>query len=185
MTEAEPLLDHGCTTTITMAPPVLPHRRMFPSHRALPHQVHDERQSAAKDLAGDNGRWQTFPSGHARVCARHSGRSAACVRLTFPGMIDEPGSFFGISNSAKPARGPHDISLMSKDPNACLEARGDFRSRTLLFIEEKNSGALRRRNADGAMVSRQTELLTGYITNHEMNWLEIPARAERLRGFAL
>jgi hypothetical protein len=56
-------------------------------------------------------------------------------------MIDEPGSFFGISNSAKPARGLHDMSLMSNDPKACLEARGDFRSRTLLFIEDKNSGA--------------------------------------------
>src|SRR5215469_13154186 len=36
-----------------------------------------------------------------------------CVGLTLPGMIDEPGSFDGIVNSAKPARGPHDIRRMS------------------------------------------------------------------------
>ena len=35
------------------------------------------------------------------------------VGLTLPGMIDEPGSFSGISSSAKPARGPHDIRRMS------------------------------------------------------------------------
>src|SRR5215475_13372951 len=35
------------------------------------------------------------------------------VGLTLPGMIDEPGSFSGISNSANPARGPHDIRRMS------------------------------------------------------------------------
>ena len=40
-------------------------------------------------------------------------RRPACVGLTLPGMIEEPGSFSGMSNSAKPARGPQDISLMS------------------------------------------------------------------------
>jgi hypothetical protein len=35
------------------------------------------------------------------------------VGLTFPGMIEEPGSFSGISSSANPARGPQDISRMS------------------------------------------------------------------------
>ena len=41
---------------------------------------------------------QTFPDGV----------TSHCVGLTFPGMIDEPGSFSGITSSAKPARGPHD-----------------------------------------------------------------------------
>jgi hypothetical protein len=35
------------------------------------------------------------------------------VGLTLPGMIEEPGSFSGISNSANPARGPQDIRRMS------------------------------------------------------------------------
>src|SRR5207245_2596513 len=33
-------------------------------------------------------------------------RASHWVGLIFPGMIDEPGSFSGILNSAKPARGP-------------------------------------------------------------------------------
>src|SRR5580698_4300786 len=39
--------------------------------------------------------------------------ASAWVGFTLPGMIDEPGSFAGITNSAKPARGPQDISRMS------------------------------------------------------------------------
>ena len=39
--------------------------------------------------------------------------ASACVGLTLPGMMDDPGSFSGIRSSAKPARGPHDISRMS------------------------------------------------------------------------
>ena len=39
--------------------------------------------------------------------------ASAWVGLTLPGMIDEPGSFSGIFSSAKPARGPQDISRMS------------------------------------------------------------------------
>ena len=40
-------------------------------------------------------------------------------------MIDEPGSFFGISNSAKPARGPHDMSLMSLANRGISEPTGE------------------------------------------------------------
>ena len=32
--------------------------------------------------------------------------ASACVGLTLPGMIDEPGSFSGMRSSANPARGP-------------------------------------------------------------------------------
>jgi transposase-like protein len=39
--------------------------------------------------------------------------ASAWVGFTLPGMIDEPGSLAGITNSAKPARGPQDISRMS------------------------------------------------------------------------
>src|SRR5258708_35935055 len=39
--------------------------------------------------------------------------ASACVGLTLPGMMDDPGSFAGMVNSAEPARGPHDISRMS------------------------------------------------------------------------
>ncbi len=35
------------------------------------------------------------------------------VGFTLPGMIDEPGSFSGSSNSPKPVRGPEPNSLMS------------------------------------------------------------------------
>ena len=38
--------------------------------------------------------------------------ASAWVGLTLPVMIEEPGSFSGIYNSLKPARGPHDISRM-------------------------------------------------------------------------
>src|SRR5208283_1365937 len=40
-------------------------------------------------------------------------RASHCVGLTLPGMIDEPGSFSGISSSANPARGPQDIKRIS------------------------------------------------------------------------
>jgi hypothetical protein len=36
-----------------------------------------------------------------------------CVGLTLPGMIEEPGSFAGITNSEMPARGPQDKNRMS------------------------------------------------------------------------
>jgi hypothetical protein len=39
--------------------------------------------------------------------------ASAWVGFTLPGMIEEPGSFSGICSSAKPARGPQDISRMS------------------------------------------------------------------------
>ena len=39
--------------------------------------------------------------------------ASAWVGFTLPGMIDEPGSFAGITNSANPARGPQDIKRMS------------------------------------------------------------------------
>jgi len=35
-------------------------------------------------------------------------------------MIEDPGSFSGIFNSAKPARGPHDIRLIASGPRAGL-----------------------------------------------------------------
>src|SRR5437588_12314664 len=35
------------------------------------------------------------------------------IEGTLPGMIEEPGSFSGIDNSANPARGPQDIRRMS------------------------------------------------------------------------
>src|SRR5262249_23103053 len=40
-------------------------------------------------------------------------RASHWVGLTFPGMIEEPGSLDGIVNSANPARGPHDIRRIS------------------------------------------------------------------------
>ncbi len=39
--------------------------------------------------------------------------ASACVGFTLPGMMDEPGSFSGMTSSAKPARGPQDIRRMS------------------------------------------------------------------------
>lgn len=39
--------------------------------------------------------------------------ASTCVGLTLPGMIDDPGSFSGISNTAKPARSPQDITRVS------------------------------------------------------------------------
>ena len=51
--------------------------------------------------------WLPNTAQHTMVIASH------WVGLTLPGMIEEPGSFSGISSSAKPARGPHDKSRMS------------------------------------------------------------------------
>ena len=36
-----------------------------------------------------------------------------CVGLTFPGMMDDPGSFSGMRNSPMPQRGPDDSSRIS------------------------------------------------------------------------
>src|SRR5579864_7206588 len=44
---------------------------------------------------------------HTMVIASH------CVGLTFPGMIDDPGSFSGIDNSPSPQRGPEASQRMS------------------------------------------------------------------------
>jgi hypothetical protein len=40
------------------------------------------------------------------TCAQTIVIASDCVGLIFPGMIDEPGSFSGIFNSAMPPRGP-------------------------------------------------------------------------------
>src|SRR5262249_55471214 len=47
------------------------------------------------------------------TCTAIMASASHWVGLTLPGMIDEPGSFAGIVNSANPARGPHDIRRMS------------------------------------------------------------------------
>jgi len=39
--------------------------------------------------------------------------ASAWVGFTLPGMIEEPSSFSGIFNSAKPARVPQDIGRIS------------------------------------------------------------------------
>ena len=47
------------------------------------------------------------------TCAATWVTASACVGLTLPGMIDDPGSFAGRINSPKPARGPEPIRRMS------------------------------------------------------------------------
>ena len=39
--------------------------------------------------------------------------ASACVGLTLPGMIDEPGSFDGSTSSIRPVRGPEPSQRMS------------------------------------------------------------------------
>jgi hypothetical protein len=41
-----------------------------------------------------------------KTCAQTMVSASACVGLTLPGMIEEPGSFSGIRISAMPVRGP-------------------------------------------------------------------------------
>ena len=47
------------------------------------------------------------------TCAATMVTASHWVGFTLPGMIDEPGSFSGSSNSPKPVRGPEPSSLMS------------------------------------------------------------------------
>src|SRR2546422_6913167 len=54
------------------------------------------------------------------------------VGLTLPGMIDEPGSFSGISSSAKPARGPR-----SEEHTSELQSRLHLVCRLLLEKKKK------------------------------------------------